>query len=312
MDRLEAMSVFVAVVESGSLSAASRKLRIPLPTVSRKLAELERNLKSHLLIRSSRKIALTEAGIGFLAASRRILHDVEEAERSAVGEYKTPKGELVLSAPIALGRLYLLPVVVGFLREYPMINVRMALSDRRVNLVEEHIDIALRVGDLPDSSLVAKRVGSVRRVVCASPDYIRRHGAPTHPRDLINHECVTFENTISAQAWNFEIDSSERRFPIHSRLIVSTAEAAIDAAVAGVGLTRPLDYQAASHLRSGALREILANFAPAAIAVHLLFEKAEHVPLKTRTFLDYAAPRLKTMLPPEVRRRPKRTKQSIR
>jgi DNA-binding transcriptional LysR family regulator len=297
MDRLEAMSVFVAVAETGSLSAASRKLRIPLATVSRKLAELEAHLKSQLVMRSSRKVALTEAGGSFFAACRRILYDVEEAERRALGEYKTPKGELVLSAPIALGRLYLLPVVIGFLREYPMVNVRMALSDRRVNLIEDHVDIALRVGDLPDSSLVAIRVGSVRRVVCASPDYINRRGAPMHPRDLIDHECVTFENTISAQAWAFEIDSSERRFPIHSRLIVNTAEAAIDAAAAGVGLTRPLDYQAASHLRSGALMEILVTFAPAARPVNLLFEKAEHVAIKTRTFLDYATPRLRAMLP---------------
>jgi DNA-binding transcriptional LysR family regulator len=180
-----------------------------------------------------------------------------------------------------------------------MIDVRMALSDRRVSLIDDHIDIALRVGDLSDSSLVATRVGSVRRVVCASPDYLRRRGTPMHPRDLIDHECITFENTISAQAWAFDIESSELQFPIHSRLVVSSADAAVDAAAGGLGITRPLDYQADSHLRSGALTLILERFAPSAKPVHLLFEKAEHVPLKTRTFLDYAAPRIRKMLPPQ-------------
>ena len=243
MDRVEAMTVFLAVVEAGSLSAASRKLRMPLATVSRKISELEAHLKVRLLTRSNRQVTPTEAGRSFVGASRRIVQDVGEAEREASGEYRTPKGELFLSAPIALGRLYLLPIVTEFLRDYPSIDIRMALVDRRLNLIEDRIDVALRVGELADSKRVAKKVGTVRRVVCASPDYLARRGVPQEPSDLIDHDCITFENTISGEVWNFHTGKAEKPFPIHSRLIVSTAEAAIDAAVAGLGITRAIDYQ---------------------------------------------------------------------
>jgi DNA-binding transcriptional LysR family regulator len=171
MDRLEAMSVLLSVVEAGSISAASRKLRVPLATVSRKISDLEAHLKVQLLMRSNRQVVLTDAGRSFVAACRRILQDVDDAEREAADEVKVPRGELTVSAPIALGRLYLLPVVVEFLRDYPGIDVRMQLADRRLNLIDEHIDVALRVGELLDDSLIAKKVGTVRRVVCASASY---------------------------------------------------------------------------------------------------------------------------------------------
>ena len=294
MDRIEAMSVFLAVAEAGSLSAASRKLRVPLATVSRKISELESHLKARLFTRSNRQIVLTEAGRSFVVACRRIVQDVGEAEREASGEYATPKGQLLLSAPIALGRLYLLPIVTDFLKEHPSIDVRMALVDRRLNLVEERIDVALRVGKLLDSSLVAKKVGSVRRVVCASSDYLDRRGTPKHPGELKDHDCITFENTISSEQWTFDIAKAEKAFPIHSRLIVSTAEAAIDAAVAGLGLTRAIDYQIDAQRRTGAVTLVLEGFKSPPKPVHLIYEGGTHLPLKTRTFLDYAAPRLKT------------------
>ena len=178
MDRFEAMSVLVAVAEAGSISAASRKLKVPLATISRKVSELEAHLKVRLLMRSNRTVSLTEAGKSFVAASRRILQELGDAERDASGENVTLKGELVLSAPIALGRFYLLPVVMDFLRDYPSIDVRMMLADRRLNLIEDHIDIGLRVGELEDFSLVAKKVGTVRRVVCASPAYLPDEARP--------------------------------------------------------------------------------------------------------------------------------------
>jgi len=293
MDRLEAMSVLLAVSEAGSISAASRKLRMPLATISRKVSELEAHLNVRLLMRSSRKITLTDAGQSFVAASRRILQELGEAEREVSAKQKLLKGELVLSAPIALGRLHLLPVVIDFLKDHPSIDVRMMLVDRRLNMIEDHIDIGLRVGDLHDFSLVVKKVGTVRRVVCASPDYLKRRGMPKTPDELKDHDCITFENTLSAQTWSINVGKTEKPFPIHSRLVVSTAEAATDAAVAGIGLTRMLDYQIAAQLRDGTLKLVLESFRSSPKPVHLIYEGGRHLPLKIRTFLDYASPRLK-------------------
>ena len=198
-----------------------------------------------------------------------------------------------MSAPIALGRIYLLPIVTDFLKDHPNIDVRMMLADRRLNMIEEHIDIGLRVGELNDFSLVAKKVGAVRRVVCASPSYLTRRGTPKTPEDLKDHDCITFENTLSAQSWTFKIGKTEKSFPIHSRLIVSTAEAATDAAVSGLGLTRMLDYQIDRHRRAGSLKLVLESFRSPPKPVHLIYEAGGHLPLKIRTFLDFAAPRLK-------------------
>lgn len=293
MDRFEAMSVLLEVVEAGSISAASRKLRMPLATISRKVSELEQHLNARLLMRSNRCVTLTEAGRSFVAASRRILADLGDAERDASGETKMLKGDLVLSAPISLGRLYLLPIVVDFVKEHPNIDVRMMLVDRRVNMIEEHVDLGLRVGELDDYSLVAKKVGTVRRVVCASPAYLVRRGTPTSPEDLKDHDCITFENTLSSQHWIFNIGKTEKSFPIHSRLIVSTAEAATDAAVGGLGLTRMLNYQIDAQRRAGTLKLVLESFREPPKGVYLIFETGRHLPLKIRTFLDFAAPRLK-------------------
>ena len=184
MDRLEAMSLFVAAAEAGSLSAAGRRFGIPLATVSRKVSDLERHLKTRLLNRSTRRLTLTDAGQAYLVACRRILDEVGEAERSAAGEYSVPTGELIITAPIVFGRLHVLPIVTAFLAAYPEVAVRLTLADRITQLVEEHIDLAVRIGDLPVSSLVAIRVGSIRRVVCASPAYLAAHGTPRTPGDL--------------------------------------------------------------------------------------------------------------------------------
>ncbi len=287
------MSVLLAVAETGSISAASRRLKVPLATISRKVSDLEAHLKVRLLMRSNRNISLTNAGQSFVAASRRILQELGDAERDASGENVALKGELVLSAPIALGRFYLLPVVMDFLNDYPSIDVRMMLVDRRLNLIENNIDIGLRVGELEDFSLIAKKVGTVRRVVCGSPAYLARRGTPKTPADLKSHDCITFENTLSPDTWEFNVGKGKKSFPIHSRLVVSTAEAAIDAAVGGLGLTRMLDYQIAAQRRSGALKFVLESFRSSPKPVHLIYEAGRHLPVKIRTFLDYAAPRLK-------------------
>jgi DNA-binding transcriptional LysR family regulator len=292
MDRLEAMSVLVAAVETGSLSAAGRKLRTPLPTVSRKVSELEAHLGTRLLIRSTRRLTLTDAGAAYVAASKRILDQVTEAERAAAGEHSAPRGELIVTAPVAFGRLHVLPVIDAFLPAFPEIDIRLVLSDRNVRLIDDDIDMAVRIGALPDSTMVATRIGFVRRVVCGSPDFFAGHVTPKVPQDLAGLACVTFDALASPTEWQFPGIT----VPIRSRLSVNTAEAAIDAAVAGVGVTRVLSYQAALAVRDGKLQVVLAAFEPEPLPVHLLHAAQGSLPLKMRAFLDFAAPRLRQAL----------------
>jgi len=296
MDRFESMAVLMAAVDTGSLSGASRRLGMPLATVSRKVSELERRLKTRLLSRSSRKLALTDAGQLYVSACRRILDDVEEAERAASGEYSAPRGELTLTAPIVFGRLHVLPVVVDFLKAYPEIDIHMLLSDRVAALQEEHLDLAVRIGNLPDSSLVATRVGSIRRIVCASPAYFAARGTPRRPADLAAHDCITNEGLAAPGAWTFMTGKKETPVATHSRLVVTTAEAAIDAAIAGLGVARVLSYQVADAIRSGKLVAALMDFEPPPWPVHLLFSGQRLLPQKLRAFIDFATPRLRTAL----------------
>jgi DNA-binding transcriptional LysR family regulator len=295
MDRLEAMSVLVAVVETGSLSGAGRKLGMPLPTVSRKISELEAHLGAQLLIRSTRKLTLTDGGAAYLAACKQILEQVDEAEQAAAGEYSAPRGDLAVTAPIVFGRLHVLPAVTEFLATYPEINVRLRLSDRNSHLIDDHIDVAVRIGVLSDSSMAATRVGSVRYVVCASPAYLKHHVAPKVPADLSRLSCVAFDDSAPVAAWRFTPAGSRKEWnvPIKARLSVNTAEAAIDAAIAGVGVTRVLSYQASLALTAGKLRIVLADFEAEPLPINLLHLGQEHLPLKTRAFLDFTAPRIR-------------------
>jgi DNA-binding transcriptional LysR family regulator len=293
MDRLESMSILVAAVEAGSLSAAARRLGTPLATVSRKVSELEAHLKTRLLNRSSRNLTLTDAGRSYLEACKRILEDVGEAERAASGEYSAPKGDLIITAPIVFGRLHVLPVAMEFLKAYPDIDIRIVLADRVVNLLEDHVDLAVRIGELPDSSLVATRIGAIRQVVCGSPAYFAERGTPQNPGELGVHDCITFEGLSSPHAWGFTTAKSDVSVPIRSRLVVNTAEAAIDAAIAGVGITRVLSYQIANAMQAGALAVVLEEFEREPAPVSLVHAGQRRLPLKLRAFLDFAAPRLK-------------------
>ncbi|PPA04747.1 LysR family transcriptional regulator [Pseudomonas sp. MWU12-2312b] len=293
MNRLESMSVLIAVVDSGSLSGAARQLGMPLATVSRKVAELESHLQTRLLHRTTRQLSLTEAGASYVAACRRILEDLAEVERAATGEYASPKGELVVTAPVVFGRLHLVPVIAEFLAHYPEIEINLMLTDRVVHLMEEHCDVAVRIGDLPDSSLMATQVGAVRRVVCASPDYLATHGIPFKPADLAGHACITFEVLASVGAWVFGTGKSEMSVRVHSRLAVNTAEAAIDAAMLGVGVIRVLSYQVADALRKDALRVVLEPFESLPLPVSLVHKGQAPLPLKLRAFLDFVTPRLR-------------------
>ena len=296
MDRFESMSTLLAVVEAGSLSAAARRLNTPLTTVSRRVSELEQHLKTQLLHRSSRQLSLTDAGRSYVAACKSILEDLGEAERAAAGEYSAPTGNLIITTPIVFGRLHVLPITIDFLKVYPDIGIRMALADRVINLMEDHIDLAVRIGELPDSSLIASRVGSVRRVVCGSPAYFATRGMPKSPDELGAHDCITFEGLMSAEAWTFGAGKSAARVAIHSRLIVNTAEAAIDAAIAGLGVTRVLSYQIAAPFRAGTLALALEQFEPPPAPISLVYAGQGFLPLKLRAFLDFAAPRLKARL----------------
>jgi len=297
MDRLEAMSILRAAVETGSFSAASRKLRVPLPTVSRKVAELEKHLQARLLIRSTRKLALTDAGADYLAACKRILEQVDEAEAAAAGEYSVPRGELAVTAPVVFGRLHVLPAVCDFLARFSDIDVRLTLSDRNVDLIDDRIDVAVRIGALADSAMTALKVGTVRRVVCGSPDFLAAHGTPVKPPDLAAMPCVTFASTAGGASWRFAGGrGAARPVQVRERLSVNTAEAALDAAIRGVGLTRVLSYQAARAVRDGKLRIVLQKFEPAPLPVSLLHAGGDPLPLKLRSFLDFAAPRLRKSL----------------
>ncbi len=296
MDRFEAMSVLLTVVEAGSLSAGARRLRAPLATVSRKVGDLERHLGVPLVLRTSRGLALTEEGRAFVAASRRILEDLAAAERQAAGDVGALRGELHVTAPIAFGERHLMPIALDFLSEHPEIDLRLTLEDRQINLADLHIDVALRIGHLADSARIATRVGTVRRVICASPDYLARRGVPGRPDDLAGHDGISFQGFATAPEWRYRRDSAAFTVEPRPRLAVNTTEAAIQAALAGVGIIRMLSYQVDDHLRSGALQELLTEFAPEALPVNLLHAPIDPLPLKVRRFLDWTAPRLRARM----------------
>jgi DNA-binding transcriptional LysR family regulator len=218
MDRLEAMSTFLAVVEDGSLSATARRLKTPLPTVSRRISELESYLQAKLFNRSSRRLILTDAGSSYLAACKRILADVSEAERSASGEYTAPTGELSVTTPIGLGRTILIPIIADFLKAYPDIKARLIPNDHSASLFQEQIDVGVRIGALPDSSLVAIRVGTTRRVLCASPAYLAARGTPRRPEDLAEHDCINYAGFSLPDAWTFVRNKEVIAVPVHTRL----------------------------------------------------------------------------------------------
>ncbi|HTV85461.1 MAG TPA: LysR family transcriptional regulator [Dyella sp.] len=293
MDRLEAMQVLVDIANAGSLSAAARHLNMPLATVSRKLADLEKHLQTRLIIRSTRRLTLTEAGEAYVATCKRILEEVEQAEKLVAGEYTEPKGDLVLTAPVVLGRMHVLPIINDFLKAYPNINIRAVFVDRWINLIEEHVDIAVRVGQLPDSGLVALPVGAARQVVCASPEYFKRHRPPVRPGDLFAHACVAFEGALPSHAWLFAENNQPVSTPVRARLVVNSAEAAIEAAIAGIGVTRVLSYQIARHVKEKKLKVVLEAFEPPALPIHLVHAGQGRLPLKLRAFLDFTVPRLR-------------------
>ena len=281
MDRLAALRVFVAIAEAGSLSAAARKLHMPLSTVSRQLKALEDELDTRLITRTTRRLVLTESGRSYAATCRQVLDELDDAGRRAAGEQAEPRGELGLTAPVVFGRLHVLPIVAQFLNAFPRVVARMLLVDRIVDLVEEGLDVGVRIGTLPDSTLRATRVGAIRLIACASPSYLAEHGVPATPSALASHQCICFNTFAHPERWTFGGSGKrEARVTVSPRLVVNSADAAIDAATAGLGIVRVLSYQAQASLADRSLRRILKPFEPDAMPVNLIHREDRLAPLQ--------------------------------
>jgi len=291
MDRIESVAIFVEVAERRSFAAAARRLARSAAAVTRAVGELETRLGVRLLNRTTRAVSLTEAGDRFLAGARRVLADFEEIERAAAGEGAAPRGELRITAPILFGRLHALPIVTEFLDRFAEVSVALSLIDRPVDLVEEGLDVAVRIGALAESSAVATRVGTVRRIVVASPGYVTQHGTPLSPGDLGAHAVIAFSG--GADHWVFRNEQRETSIAIRPRLAVTTAAAALDAVGAGFGIARVLSYQAAADISRGSLLRLLAPYEGDELPIHLLYPGGRHPPPKLRAFLDFAKPRLR-------------------
>ena len=292
MDRLDAMSLLLTVVDTGSLSAAGRRLNMPLATVSRRLSDLEARLNTRLVQRTSRRLSLTDSGQVYVQACRRILEDVEQAERDAAGEYAAPKGKLIVSCYVAFGRVHMVPIVAEFLAAYPDVDLRLTLTDGVVSLLEGEADVAVRFGALADSSLKAVRLGTIRRVFCASPQYLAARGTPTTPQDLATHDCVTFLAFMQPDNWEFDGEAVR----VRSRLVLNNVAATVDAAAQGVGIACVFSYLTAEAVRAGRLQILSLGVEPPALDVSLVYAAEGMLPLKLRAFLDFCVPRLKARL----------------
>ena len=296
MDRLEAMSILLSAVESGSLSKASRKLGLPLATVSRKVADLEEHLRASLLIRSAKGLELTPAGRTYVTGAKALLEQLSELERTAAGEYTEPRGDLVVTAPIMFGRLHVLPVVTRFLEAFPEVAVGLVMTDRVTHLLDDRVDVALRIGALPDSSLMATRLGAVRHVLCASPGYLATNGTPKSLEDLERHKMISFESVNAPSTWTFKVDGSDMPVTFRSRLSVNTIDAAIDAGLSGAGIIRAMSYQVAEHVQSNRLAVVLEACEATPRPVHLVYDKQSRLPLKLRAFVDFVVPCLRARI----------------
>jgi len=293
MDRLQAMTTFVAVVDSGGFASAARKLNLSPPVVTRAVAELEERLGLRLLTRTTRIVRVTDAGARFAEDCRRILGDIEEAETAATGTHAAPRGTLTLTAPVLFGHLYVAPILVDYLQRYPEVEAQCLFLDRVVNVVEEGIDVAVRIGELPDSSLQATRVGRVRRVLVASPAYLKARGVPLRPEALAEHTIVSASAVTPVSEWRFNDAGKPLLQRLHPRMRTTTNDSAIAAAVAGLGITRLLSYQVAAHLKTGALHILLEDFEGAPLPVHVVHHEGRRATQKVRSFIDLAVETLR-------------------
>jgi DNA-binding transcriptional LysR family regulator len=289
MDRLAAMKAFVAVADAQGFAPAASKLALSPSVVTRLVAGLEHRLGIRLLQRTTRSVTLTDAGTRYLVRARRILADVEEAEESALAERGVPTGRLVVTAPMMFGRLHVSPLMCRYLDAHPHVIGELSLSDRNANLVEDGIDVAVRIGQLPDSSLVARKAGSTRRVVVASPQYLARHGIPVTPAELASHRTIQFTALAPFTDWSFARDGQGIRVAVSSHYATNSADAALWHAERDGGLTLALSYQAAEAVQQGRLQIVLGDFEPEAMPIHFVYPTSRLLSAKVRSFIDLAA-----------------------
>lgn len=296
MDRLHEIEVFIAVAEAGSFSKAAARLRLSPPSVTRAVSALEERLGARVFNRSTRSLAITEVGQRYLEGARRVIAEVEAAEQVAVGDGGVIQGHLTITASVAFGRYALAPVLGAFLDQHPRVTLSALLHDRVVNLVEEGVDLAVRIGHLQDSNLIAKRIGSVRRMLVASPDYLARRGVPQTAADLAHHDIIAFTGLMHRNEWRYVHGNKPRSVPVKPRLEINDAAAAIQAAELGQGITAALSYMVGQQLQDGGLLALLDAHAPPPQPVHLVFPHARLMAPKIRALIDFATPRLQVAL----------------
>lgn len=293
MDRFHLITVFVAVVDTNGFAGAARKLNMSPPAVTRAINELETHLGLRLLTRTTRTVRVTDAGERYVQDCRRILAEMREADESVSGMHTSPQGRLTITAPVLFGGMYVTPVVTEYLSRYPGVSASCLFLDRVVNMLDEGVDVAVRIGELPDSTMQAIRVGHVRRVICAAPAYLAAHGVPSAPDDLHAHTIISASSVTPNPEWKLLENGAPRNIRLQPRLITTTNDSALAAALAGFGITRLLSYQVAEHLRSGKLNAVLTDFEPAALPVHVAHREGRQAPQRVRAFLDLAIERLR-------------------
>jgi DNA-binding transcriptional LysR family regulator len=293
MDRFHLMTAFVAVVDAGGFAGAARKLSLSPPAITRAVAALEQRLDVRLLTRTTRVVRVTDAGARYVEDCRRILAEIDEADESAGGVHATPRGRVTVTAPVLFGTRHVTPVVTEYLRRYPETSAACWFVDRIVNMVDEGVDVAVRIGELPDSSAQAIRVGIVRRVICAAPAYLERHGMPQEPDDLQRHTIIAAAAVTPASEWRLARGGAERAVRLAPRLTTTTNDAAIAAALDGFGLTRLLSYQVADRLADGTLVAVLPDYAGEPLPVHVVHREGRQASRKVRALLDLAIERLR-------------------
>ncbi len=292
MDKLKAMATFARIADEGSLTAAARALGASLPAVVRSLAALEAELGVRLFNRTTRRVALTEDGRHYLERCRQVLAAVDEAERAVTGDAAAPSGQLTVTAPVLFGQLHVGPVITGFVKRYPKVQINAVLLDRMVDLLDEGIDVGIRIGPLKDSSLVAQSLGSVRRVVVASPAFLRRHGTPQHPRDLLEANCLRIAGS-NALRWTFYEAGTAFKVPVTGNLRFNHVAPLLDACAAGVGLGVFMSYQVAQHVERGALKVVLEQYEPPPQPIHVVYPQARLLPARARLFIDWTVRELR-------------------
>jgi DNA-binding transcriptional LysR family regulator len=293
MDRFYLMSVYVAVADEQSFAGAARRLGMSPPAVTRAIASLEDRLGIKLLNRTTRFVRATEAGLRYLEHARHIIAEADAADEDAAGVNAAPRGQLSVTAPVLFGRLFVIPIMVEYLQRFPDVSVSALLLDRFVNLLEEGMDVGIRIGELSDSSMNAISVGHIRRIVCASPEYLRKHGVPKLPADLSKHTIIIASAVTPSLDWRFFAGKQTINVKVNPRLTVTNNEAAVVAAAQGFGITRLLSYQIASHVASGQLQTLLNKYEPPPLPIHILHREGRHASAKVRASVDMLVEQLR-------------------